>query len=231
MKIGILQTGTAPDELLGKHGDFTDMFQILFQNQGFEFISFDIANQVFPKSTNLVQGWLITGSKCGAYENHPWIKPLENLLREIYEDKIPVVGICFGHQIFAQALGGKVEKFQGGWSIGMQNYKLKEIEQNYNSQNACLPAWHQDQVVHKPDCAKIIGTSDFCKLAALKYDERALTLQPHPEFKINFLKDLLELRREHLPKEVADKALETLSREHDAVKVAKYIADFYRQTP
>ena len=90
---------------------------------------------------------------------------------------------------------------------------------------------HQDQVVHKPDCAKIIGTSDFCKLAALKYDERALTLQPHPEFKINFLKDLLELRREHLPKEVADKALETLSREHDAVKVAKYIADFYRQTP
>ena len=230
MKIGILKTGQAPDELIEKHGDFTDMFQILFQNHGFEFISFDIANQVFPKSINLAQGWLITGSKCGAYENHPWIKPLENLLQKIYESKTPTVGICFGHQIFAQALGGKVEKFQGGWSIGMQNYNLKEISLDDNSQNTCLPAWHQDQVTQKPECATSVGESKFCKFAALKYGKKALTLQPHPEFKINFLKDLLELRKKNLPKEVSEKAIETLNKNNDAVKVAEYIADFYRQT-
>ena len=238
MKIGILQTGNAPEALLGKHGDFTDMFEALFKNQGlknqgFEFVNFDVAKQQFPKSITQAQGWLITGSKCGAYEDHPWIKPLENLLREIYESKAPVVGICFGHQIFAQALGGKVEKFQGGWSIGMQKYNLKEINKNdgspNDSPNTCLPAWHQDQITQKPESATVIGVAETCKFAALKYGKQALTMQPHPEFKINFLKDLLELRKKNLPLDVTEKAIETLSRNNDAVKVAKYIADFYRQ--
>ena len=225
MKIGILQTGNAPEELQQEHGDFTDMFEALFQGRGFEFERFEIAKQKFPKSINEAQGWLITGSKCGAYENHPWIPPLEKFLQKAYNSSVPTVGICFGHQIFAQALGGVVEKSNNGWQVGLKNYTINEIAK----QKVCLPAWHQDQVVQKPNDAIIIGVSDKCKYAALKYPNRALTIQPHPEFKPEFLADLLKLRKKILPPETISEAIKSLVENSDAANIATYIANFYRQ--
>ena len=68
---------------------------------------------MFPEGIHDADGWLITGSRHGAYEDHPWIPPLEEFIRDAYAAQVPLVGICFGHQIIAQAMGGKVEKYQG----------------------------------------------------------------------------------------------------------------------
>ena len=228
MKIGILQTGQAPRELQKEHGDFVDMFQDLFQGQDFTFRHYAVCEMEFPTSVVEADGWLVTGSKCGAYEEHAWIPPLEEFLRAAHREGVRVVGICFGHQIFAQAMGGKVEKFQGGWQVGMKNYDLTDLQASNLTKKSCVPAWHQDQIVLKPDSAETLGQSSHCRYAVLGYEDRALTFQPHPEFTKSFLEDLIAFRKNILDASVIEKAQESLAQNSDALAIAQHIADFYR---
>ena len=183
MKIGILQSGHAPDELLSERGDFDVHFARLLDGNGFTYETYNVVDMDFPDSATACDGWLITGSKHGAYEDHPFIPPLEELIREIYAADIPLVGVCFGHQIIAQALGGKVEKFAGGWAVGRTEY-------DWQGETVALNAWHQDQVIELPDTAEVVATNSFCENAALVYGKRAFTVQPHPEFDANFVEGL-----------------------------------------
>ncbi len=143
MQIGILQTGHAPDALIAQTGDYPAMFARLLDGHGLTFRTWAVVDGEFPESIHDAEGWLITGSRHGAYEDHPWIPPLEDFIRDGYAARVPLVGICFGHQIIAQALGGKVEKYPGGWSVGPTDY-------DFGDETLTLNAWHQDQVVEKP---------------------------------------------------------------------------------
>lgn len=183
MKIGILQTGHAPDELLGKRGDYDAHFARLLDGHGFTFQTYNVVDMDFPANVDECDGWLITGSKHGAYEDHPFIPPLEDLIRTIYAAGKPMVGVCFGHQIIAQALGGHVEKFKGGWSVGRREY-------DWGGKPVALNAWHQDQVTRLPAGATVLASNDFCANAALVYDNRIFTVQPHPEFDATFIEGL-----------------------------------------
>jgi GMP synthase-like glutamine amidotransferase len=116
MQIGILQTGQSPDALRDDAGDYPDMFERLLAGQGFTFRTWHVEAMDFPASVHDMDGWLITGSRHGAYEDHPFIAPLEAFIRDAYAAHVPMVGVCFGHQIIAQAMGGKVERYAGGWS-------------------------------------------------------------------------------------------------------------------
>ena len=122
MLIGILETGLAPDALRPRSGSYPDMFRRLLAPHGLDFRSWSVVAGDFPDSVHDAEGWLITGSRHGAYDDLPWIAPLEALIRQAVAEGVPLVGICFGHQIVAQALGGKVEKFAGGWAVGPQDY-------------------------------------------------------------------------------------------------------------
>ncbi|WP_299045397.1 type 1 glutamine amidotransferase [uncultured Tateyamaria sp.] len=175
MKIGILQTGHAPDEVLGTLGDYDAMFARLLDGHGFDFETFKVVDMDFPSGPDICDGWLVTGSKHGAYEDHPFIPPLEALIRDIHTSGRPMIGVCFGHQIIAQAMGGTVEKFAGGWSVGRREY-------DYKGETISVNAWHQDQVIAVPPGAEVIGSSAFCANAALVYGNRIWTIQPHPEF-------------------------------------------------
>jgi GMP synthase (glutamine-hydrolysing) len=223
MKIGILQTGHAPDELKPALGDYTDMFQDLLHGQGFTFDTYSVVDNVFPDSAQDADGWLITGSKHGAYEDHPWIPPLEALIREIADSGRPLIGVCFGHQIIAQALGGKVEKYPGGWAVGHQTYDFGGATLSFN-------AWHQDQVTERPEGAVVLASNAFCENAALLYGDRILTVQPHPEFDAAFIAGLIETRgRGNVPDDLLDAAARNLDKPTASESFADQMADFFRK--
>ncbi|PID36598.1 MAG: glutamine amidotransferase [Rhodobacterales bacterium] len=217
MKIGILQAGHSPDVVTDSLGDYADMFTRLLAGRGFDFEIYSVVDNEFPTGPEAADGWLITGSKHGAYEDHDWIPPLEALIRDIRAAKLPLIGICFGHQIIAQALGGKVEKFEGGWSVGRQTYRM-------NGQEIALNAWHQDQVVRPPEGAEIIAESDFCANAGMLIDGRIFTLQPHPEFGAEMTGALIEHRGGGVPDALLAQATATLDAPVDNPMIAEQMA-------
>ncbi|WP_284164042.1 type 1 glutamine amidotransferase [Frigidibacter sp. SD6-1] len=223
MLIGILQTGQAPDALRDEMGDYPDFFRELLANRGLQFRSYHVEGMQFPVSVHDCDGWLITGSRHGAYEDHPFIKPLEDFIRKSIAEKVPMVGICFGHQIIAQAMGGKVERYGEGWAVGPTDY-------DFDGQTIKLNAWHRDQVTEVPEGATVCASNEFCENAALVYGDRAFTVQAHPEFKDEFVDGLLRTRAPGLvPPDVMAAAAAKLGHDNDAAAVADRIADFFKQ--
>uniref|UniRef100_A4WQV4 Glutamine amidotransferase class-I n=1 Tax=Cereibacter sphaeroides (strain ATCC 17025 / ATH 2.4.3) TaxID=349102 RepID=A4WQV4_CERS5 len=223
MLIGILQTGEAPDVLSGEMGDYPDMFRHLLDEKGLEFRTYRVMDMEFPASVTECDGWLITGSRHGVYEDHAFIPPLETFIREARAARVPMVGICFGHQIIAQALGGRVERSEKGWAVGPTAY-------DFGDDRIVLNAWHRDQVIEPPADAEVIASNDFCAHAALLYPDFALTVQAHPEFRDDFIDGLMKTRGKGVvPDDRLEAAQQRLGQSNDAGRIADRIAQFFNQ--
>ena len=223
MLIGILQTGLAPEALSEELGDYPDLFAQLLEGNGFTFRSFRVVDGAFPTTVRDCDGWLITGSRHGAYENHPWIAPLEQFIRDSFAAHVPMVGVCFGHQIIAQAMGGKVELYAGGWAVGATDY-------DFDGATVTLNAWHRDQVTQVPKGAKVIASNDFCANAVLLYEGHALTMQPHPEFRPEFVDGLIRTRGKGVvPDDLMATATARLTEPLQNRTMANQIAAFFKE--
>lgn len=223
MKIGILQTGPVPADLVDQFGQYPEFFVRMLGPFGFTFETWTVVEGEFPPGPEAADGWLITGSRHGVYEDHPWMPGLMQLIRDIVAAGRPLVGVCFGHQAIAQALGGHVEKFEGGWSIGPQTYRFADGEK-------VIQAYHQDQVISPPEGAQTIASSDFCTHAALYYPGQALSVQPHPEFGDDYVRALIETRGPGVvPAERLEAATARLGTPLDNADLAEMFARFYRE--
>lgn len=230
MKIGILVTGRIDDPHVNDHVGYAHMFQQLFEKADvqFEYDVFNVVDDQWPRSIDACDAWLITGSAHGVYENTTWMQILKKWVIHSYEHGIPIVGICFGHQIIAEAFSGKVEKFSGGWGLGPQIYQLNNYVLD-GKPHIQLNAVHQDQVVEKPSNATCIASSSFCENAILKYGDTILTIQAHPEFTNEYEKDLLDLHKGKAiplePSQLALNKLEEQPQRMDDLRVARWMAD------
>jgi GMP synthase-like glutamine amidotransferase len=224
MHIGILEPGVTPDDLIDAHGTMPEMAERLLGalDPSLRFSTWRVVDGVFPDSVTATDAWLVMGSKHGVYEDLPWMRALKEFLRGAIARDVPVVGICFGHQILAEAMGGKVVKSERGWGCGVHRYSLSD------GGEIAVAAMHQDQVIEVPPGARVIATSEFCPVAGLDYDGRAMSFQPHPEFEDGFIRDLVASRRGgSIPVPVADVALESIEEVDDA-SLGRRIIDFFR---
>lgn len=223
MKIAILETGRPPGNLAERFGRYPAMFQRLLGDE-FEIESYDVAAGELPEPRNGHDAVLITGSPAGVYDPLPWIAPLEDFIRRASDSKM--IGICFGHQIMAQALGGQVVKSERGWGAGLQRYSVVRVEPWMDAvDEITVPASHQDQVVLQPPNTELVATSDFTPFAALSWTgRRAISFQFHPEFCPDFAAALIERRRDVLPD--PDGAIASLDAPNDSARVAGWIRHF-----
>lgn len=232
MKVGILAAGTSPDELADRHGTYADMVCALLQRAGMdaEFSVYEVRNDDFPDTVECCDAWVITGSRHNVDEGMPWIGRLERMVPEILAAGKPLAGICFGHQLIAQALGGRVERFSGGWGLGLQEYALLDSAhlETEGRRSFRINAIHQYQVVEKPASADVFATSESCRFAGLLYGEQVITLQAHPEFSSDFERELLVLRKSSaFPDEAASRALAALDQcpvDTDSDQVGQWLA-------
>ena len=223
MKIGILLVGRASEDLVDKYGTYAEMLINLINSDEklFEFKTFNILDGIFPLNHNDCDGWIVTGSPHGVYEEHSWIPIVSQLIKDIYDNKLPIFGVCFGHQLIAQALGGNVEKSTKGWGLGLHTYQINN-KTNYMgnlSSEVTLNICHQDQVLSPPNGATVYAKSDFCENAGFYIKDKVLTMQAHPEFLVDFIKALLTARRDvTIPKQFVDPALIGLKSHPDSVQ-------------
>ncbi len=226
MKVGILETGAPPEPLVPRFGAYPAMMAGML-GPGFETRRYDVAGGELPTDPGAHDAWLITGSPAGVYEDHSWIPPLEDFLRDS-KGKAKLVGICFGHQIMAQAFGGRVEKSERGWGIGLQSYDVAERASWMDEVGSfAIPVSHQDQIVEQPPASRILAANAFSPFGLLAYDDQpAISFQGHPEFDPAFAKALVEIRRDRLPG--VDAAIESLNAPNDRAQVSEWIRRFLR---
>jgi len=235
MKIGILLVGRASEDLVDEYGTYAEMLIALIntEEQVFEFKTFNILDDEFPKDHLECDGWIVTGSPHGVYEDHSWIPTVSQLINNVYEANLPIFGVCFGHQLIAQALGGHVEKSEKGWGLGLHTYQVnnKPDYMSNLSEEVTLNICHQDQVLRPPQGATVYAKSEFCENAGFYIKDKVLTMQAHPEFLVNFTKALLTARREvTITKEFVDPALVGLKNNPDSAQsnqFAKTIRQFF----
>jgi GMP synthase-like glutamine amidotransferase len=233
MKLTILETGVVPEPLRNDFQPYPKMFEAMFERTGLGFTFETIAvraGQLPPEPTTL-EGIVITGSSAGVYDDLPWMEPLREFIRKAYANSIPMLGICFGHQIIADALGGDVRKSEKGWGLGRHSYALK---QRPDFLADAPEVWsvacsHQDQVIVAPEDAEVILGSDFTPNAGLAYRNGAtLSFQFHPEFEDDYASALIHLRRGIAADDVVETALASVAKPSDSVKVASYIGQFFK---
>lgn len=222
MKLAILETGRPPGDLESRFGNYPAMLAKLI-GDGFDIESFDAQAAHLPEP-NAHHAVLITGSPAGVYDPLPWIDPLLTFIRAAGDCKM--VGICFGHQAMAQALGGEVIKSDKGWGTGLHHYSVVGRQPWINGESrVAIPASHQDQVVVQPPNTEVVVTSEFTPFAGLAWTDRsAISFQFHPEFSPDFAKALIDARRDSIPD--AEAAKQSLDAPNDTAKVGDWICKF-----
>lgn len=200
MKIGLLECDHVRDELRPIAGDYREMFTRLFNRHApqFELEYFDVRNGQFPASVETCDGYLTTGSRFSAYDVEGWIQELKDFVRQLRDADRPFVGICFGHQILAEALGGKVGKALQGWGIGIHSLDVTQTESWMQPEQAScgIQYSHRDQVLRLPENSVVLGESDHCPVAMFRVGQRMLGIQGHPEFPAAYTEALVRTRTE-----------------------------------
>jgi len=230
MKIGILQCDSTNMEFRTEHGDYPDMFKSIFKkiDKFLEFEIFDIQLSQYPNSYEECDAYLITGSRYSVYDKDKWIHKLEDYVIELHKRKYPLIGICFGHQIVAKALGGKTEMAPQGWGAGVHKYS-KIFSKSWlmpSLDNFSLIVSHQDQVTELPEGADLLAESSFCPYAAFSIDEHILTFQGHPEFSKAYSKALIDLRKKKLGEAVYLESLKSLEEPVQSKIIIQWITNF-----
>jgi len=230
MKLGILRTDAVRPELKLEYGEYPDMFIALLRHSdpNLEYAVYDVELGQYPADIDEVDAYLITGSKSSVYEDKPWIIELMEFVRALNRWHKKLLGFCFGHQLVAQALGGKTERSAKGWGVGLHTHRFTTVPPWHDQGDVDLNILvsHQDQVVAVPDSARVLAGSEFCENAVCQIGDHILTFQGHPEFVPEYSRELLSIRRERIGEAAYAAGVSSLSGIAQGQRVGSWVLNF-----
>jgi len=236
LKIAILQADAVLEQFQPKHGNYPLMIADLLRRAAdraglaVEMENFAVFEDEYPVDVSDFDGYVISGSRKSVYDDEPWISRLGEFVRLIHTRRIKLVGICFGHQLIAEALGGKTMGADVGWGVGIHDYDIKQPAwfMAPGTESFSLIVSHQDQVVDLPDGAVLLAGSSFCPNSLYTIEDHILAMQGHPEFSREYSRDLIQWREEILGPEKYAEGLASLENELSEQQVGDWIIRFLR---
>jgi GMP synthase-like glutamine amidotransferase len=238
--LGLLETDTLYADVIDEYGSYGQMFARYFDalDGQLSYRYYQVQAGELPQHPDECSAYLVTGSKAGVYDRLPWLPPLADWIVDFHARGAKIIGICFGHQMVANSLGGQAAKSARGWGLGVHRTKLHlgafngdNASENASGDQLRLIHSHQDQVEKLPPGARVLASSDFCPYAAYAIDDRALCFQGHPEFTPEFFRRLFAGRADDLADHALALALATLNEPTDHERVGRWLLDFIRNSP
>ncbi|KAL9088901.1 MAG: hypothetical protein Q9165_005958 [Trypethelium subeluteriae] len=214
LRIAILECDTPLDQTRHKYGGYGGVFKALLEagavalddprlsslpHHGLELTNFDVVNTEQYPSLDDIDAILLTGSRQNAFDNHPWIVKLVEFTRKVLEEqqRVRVIGVCFGHQIVGRALGMKVDRSYAGWEISVTPMELTDRGMEIfkvDGKTMSLHQMHRDIVLEYPDDVEKLGSSPRCYVQAMYKKNKVIAVQGHPEFNQDIVTELLNSR-------------------------------------
>ena len=230
MTIGLLECDDVAGRFAHIAGGYREMFAALLPEARFAY--YGAHRGQIPGSPDECEAWICTGSKYSVYEPHDWIAGLAGFIRDIAKRKAPFAGICFGHQMLAQAMGGEVAKSRQGWGVGVLPMQILSAEPWMRPPlpEVRLQHMHQDQVQRLPPGAVVLGRSAHCEVGMFRIGETMLGIEGHPEFTADFAEALIRNRAKSIGADGTAAALQSVRQPNDGALIGRWIAAFLRAT-
>ena len=189
---------------------------------------FDVVNGELPENADTCDAYVCTGSRYSVYEDRDWIAKLKDYVRQLHDAGKPFVGICFGHQLLAEALGGQVRPAEQGWGVGVHEMQITHPEpwMQPELEDCRIQYMHADQVQRLPPESVVLAAAPHCPVAMFRVGENMLGIEGHPEFPAPYVEALVRTRRERIGEERSQAAIASLGEKTDDAVVARWIANF-----
>jgi len=233
MKLGILVCDHVHNTLQTEFADYPQMFEncLLEVDPKLEIKNFLVIDGDLPAQIDVCDSYMITGSKWGVNDTQPWIEQLEIFIQELYTAGKGLVGICFGHQLIARALGGMVQRSDKGWGIGVQSNQLlqKSDWMTPFQPTLDLVVSHQDQIVELPPESRVLACNDFCRYSMIQVGNNFLGIQGHPEFSRAYSHALIKRRKDIIPPARVIEGIDSLKNQPHSFIGMKWLLNFLRQ--
>ncbi len=233
MKIGILQCDDVLESFQSQFGTYPGMLIELLSHIRSEwtFKQFDLRENQLPSQYDEYDAYITTGSRDSVNDPLPWLPTFFNFIQTLHQQKHPCVGICFGHQAIAKALGGEVQESERGWGIGISENErvLQQSWMQPKTNPLKVIVSHKEQVIQLPKNATLLYRSDFCPNYMLQVEKHFLTIQGHPEFSEEYAKTLIQHRAHKIPKSTLEAGLASLEGTADSKILGEWIATFIEQ--
>lgn len=230
LRLGLIECDHVADGLRGIAGDYADMHEALIgrHDPSIEVVRHDLVGGRRPSEPTSCDGWIVTGSRWSVYDTEPWIAELLDVIRSTADAGRPLVGICFGHQAIAEALGGEVTRADSGWGVGVHTSRVHRRRpwMDPPAERVRLIYSHQDQIRRVPDGGDVLADNPHCPIAMFDVGDLLLGIQGHPEFTRPYLDALMGTRTDRIPADTLAAAQASLEEDTDEDVVIAWIVRF-----
>ena len=229
LRIGLLRNDEFDGALYQNFGGYQELFTALLTTENFvpEITVYDMTAGQLPASPDQQQGWIIGGSRSSITEPEPWVAGLFRFIENLNAAQAPTVGVCFGHQAIAHALGGQVSR-RAHWGVGLLPAEIKATEwwMDPLHEAPIISFCHTDEVTQLPTGGRTIAEADHSPFAMMAIDNHFLSMQPHPEFSAGFTHQLHEEWGHLFDETTRVQAAKSLAKNSDRSVIGSWIRTF-----